>query len=51
VPFVNSVDCKKLLSGTYGNHAVFAKPICIGSGCKWCSLYTSSGLFLILKCF
>jgi len=28
VQFFGSVDCKKLLSGAYGNHAIFAKPVC-----------------------
>jgi len=32
VQFVNFVDCKKLVSGAFNNHAIFAKPICKGSG-------------------
>jgi len=37
--FVNSMDCKKLLFGTYWNYAIFAKPICKGSDCRWCTYY------------
>jgi len=31
------VDCKKLLSGEYKNHVIFAKPVCKGGGCRWCA--------------
>jgi len=30
------VDCKKLVSEAFRNHAIFAKLICKGSDCKWC---------------
>jgi len=33
------VDCKKLVSGAFRNHAIFAKPICKGSGCRWCTYH------------
>jgi len=33
------VDCKKLLSGAYGNHAIFAKPVCKDSVFRWCTYY------------
>jgi len=30
------VDCKKLASSEFRNHAIIAKPISKGSDCKWC---------------
>jgi len=32
VQFINFVGSKKLASGAFSNHAIFAKPICNGSG-------------------
>jgi len=33
------VDSKKLVSGAFRNHAIFAKLICKGSVCKWCTYH------------
>jgi len=39
VQFVNFMDCKKIISGAFRNHTIFAKPICKGSGCRWCTYH------------
>jgi len=33
------MNCKQLVSGAFRNHAIFAKPICKGSGCTWCTYH------------
>jgi len=38
VQFFDSVDCKNYPL-THRNHAIFAKHIWKGSGCRWCTYY------------
>jgi len=33
------VGCKKIVSGAFTNHTIFSKPICNGSGCRWCTYH------------